>query len=759
MMTAAEKKRLSLQKRRKIAIVAVAVFIVLLAIALVFVLDYVNTHTFEDKADGTVYYIRHKNGEYGLYDTDRKTLLPKDSEYGYYETHAHTLVSLDPETGEVLKTIYVDNGLVGSEVLDVQDQILMFPKLEREQVRSLEVHGYNGESSFTFARYNANTLKADDNGNFAIVGSILTEYDQEKFSALYVAASYTISSQKIKEPIKDANGAFSEYGLVPERRVDDEGNEYDYVPAYYILTEKTGKQHKVIIGDALVTGGGYYAQYVELNGSVETPRDAVYVMGTHLSSSLLAPIKDFVTPRLTYPLSMNSYFDVENFQIFERVGDTLDYKQMIGFSYVDIGERENTINANVAYRFEEGDSPASTLEGFIPAATNIVSCLDEIYDPRFVGIHRFMVSDADMVEAGFWKPVTDGDGNPKLDANGKPEYDIVADYMITFYYNPLDDDGNELDTILQTIMISGPNENGNYYAYSTVSSKVTMDDGTVEYLPTLDYDMIVEIEAYGMRFLEWDAYDWVESNYFNLNIAFCESIKIESGSYWADFKLDNSLSDQSAGIASNRLSVSATDSLGNQANTFALLTVNAKYQKTWVISETAIKVYDTVTGTEQEYTSIHYEFNCVGSQVQVDTVGIECLNGDKIYVEADTIIIAKADGTEERIVRYQTQIFRHFYQTLAYSSIVDSYPLDSWTDAEREALLSDSNMILKMTVKNTEGKTTVYRFYSIPGSSRKAFMTIDGNGEFYVTASRLDKIVNDAQRFFRLEPIDGTDKT
>ena len=51
----------------------------------------------------------------------------------------------------------------------------------------------------------------------------------------------------------------------------------------------------------------------------------------------------------------------------------------------------------------------------------------------------------------------------------------------------------------------------------------------------------------------------------------------------------------------------------------------------------------------------------------------------------------------------------------------------------------------------------VYKFYRI--SSRKAYITVNGNGGFYVYSSRVEKFITDAQRFFNKEIIDPTAKT
>lgn len=754
-LSAAEKKNRAIYKRRKIAIIAIAVLVAVLSVALVFILDYAKTSTFVDPADGTEYFIRYRDKAYALFDTDKKTKLPLDEQYGYYVTHAGTLVNVNAQTGAIENTIYVDtDSLVGAEQFDETQMLMMFRHVEKKNIRSVLVVNNNGKHSYEFARFNPDTLQRDDVSEFAIMGSPLTDFDLELFSALHVAAGYSVTSQKIVDPIKDEAGAFSEYGLVPERRVDDEGNEYDYVPTYYILTETSGTQHKVIIGDLLVTGEGYYAQYVKMVDGREQPADSVYVLGTHIADSILLPIEEYVTPELTYPMSVNSAFDVENFRLHKQTGTLGKYDERVAFSYVDMSERENTSSQYVAYRFEEGSSAATSLAGYVPSTDNISTALNAISDPTFVGIHTFMLTDESLLETGLYEEVKDENGNPTLDSEGNPVYEMAADYMITFFYSPRDEQGNKLTPVRNVIMISGPNENGNYYALTHVYAK----NAQGEYEYAYDYNMIVELDGLSMSFLEWDSYDWIDSGYIGMDIAFCESIKLETRDYSATFRLDNSLSDWSEGKSSKLLSVSGSDSLGNTITTFARMTVDDKYNKTWVITETSIKVYDKRTGEEVQYTSIHYEKTTLGDQVQVDTVGIEALNGDKVYVYADYIETRKANGSVERQVRYGTDLFRALYRTFAYASIVDSYPLSNLSADEKAAILSDENCIMTLTFTSSEGDVYVYRFYAL-SAARKAFITLNGNGEFYVHRQRLDKFVSDSQRFFNLQPIDDTGKT
>ena len=55
------------------------------------------------------------------------------------------------------------------------------------------------------------------------------------------------------------------------------------------------------------------------------------------------------------------------------------------------------------------------------------------------------------------------------------------------------------------------------------------------------------------------------------------------------------------------------------------------------------------------------------------------------------------------------------------------------------------------TLLDSEGREKTYRFYSL--TSRKAYITINGNGGFYVQADRMERIISDVQKFFANQKI------
>ena len=88
--------------------------------------------------------------------------------------------------------------------------------------------------------------------------------------------------------------------------------------------------------------------------------------------------------------------------------------------------------------------------------------------------------------------------------------------------------------------------------------------------------------------------------------------------------------------------------------------------------------------------------------------------------------------------------FRQFFRTLLSVKIEDYVPM---TEEEIAALTADeANCLLSFTITNLWGEDTVYKFYPYSGSGRRALMTINGHGEFYVLTDLVEKIASDANK-------------
>lgn len=730
------KKKLTLMRRRKIAVIASAVLVAILIPTLIFVNYWVKTEPFYD-VDGTKYLIKYKDGAYAIYDTNGYK-LEVESEYGYYVTALGTLLELNSETGEcaiaaVLDTEYTEQFHKNS------GKLLIFPQASKENIRSLEVFNSNG--SFTFHRYNLMTDSVDNVSEFSVKGAPFSPYNQEKFASLYVAAGYSLSTRKINDPIKDANGEFTEYGLVPEVRIDKDGKEYNYEPAYYILTETSGKQHKMLIGDMLVTGAGYYVQYVNIDESGEHKRDAVYVLDT-ATKNLLDPIESFMTPTLSYPMTISTYQTIENFKLSQK-SDASDsgLESKIGFTYIDIEDRLNTINASHPYVFT-----SANMSGLTAHTNNIQDLLHGIYQPSYVGVTKLLPTDADLVKYGIGKMVEEEGGKSHM------EYD--PEYILSFDYNVTNEDESVTRPLTQVIMISAMTEKKTYYTYTMVYEK---DGNKSEF--SFSYDMIVEVEAHSLDFLTWENNRWIQDTLLSDNIAFINTIRLETNDYWAEFTLDNSKSTgkSTENVDTSKLEVKGKDSKGNDIHAFSTLEFRDPSGNKWTVSSTSLTA-TTSAGVPLNIPASYFAYNTIDKQVRVHDGWLDMADGRQIKVSADTVEVREADGSTKTYIRYATDLFRRYFTTLVSSTIEGPY---SMTEQEEQQLIGDSSKhLLTMKVKDTTNKETVYSFYSLThrGASRKAYVTINGNGGYYVLAPRITKILNDTDRFFALEPIDHSSK-
>jgi hypothetical protein len=275
--------------------------------------------------------------------------------------------------------------------------------------------------------------------------------------------------------------------------------------------------------------------------------------------------------------------------------------------------------------------------------------------------------------------------------------------------------------------------------------------------------MVVEISGETLEFLGWDKLSWVNKQFIDDDLCFVQDITIETPDYDISFDLDNSQSDMTEDMRTAHLAVYAKDSKGATLDTFGRWVVTDKDGYTWYISATDLLVYSGSTQMDISKEVGYYGKNKMGTSVRCRTGYIECENY-KIEVTPDLVRIIYNSGKEETIERYSTAVFRKFYLTLLYTSIIDSYEISA---EEEAALLNDSKAWLMTITINVDDssiageaatkRTDVYQFYRL--SSRKAYVTINGEGGFYVLTSRLEKIISDAQKLMALEQIDPQTKS
>ncbi len=92
-----------------------------------------------------------------------------------------------------------------------------------------------------------------------------------------------------------------------------------------------------------------------------------------------------------------------------------------------------------------------------------------------------------------------------------------------------------------------------------------------------------------------------------------------------------------------------------------------------------------------------------------------------------------------------TYNFRQFYRTLLMTNM-EGYAESTSTD----------DWVLTFSLETRSGKIYEFKFYQI--STRKCYYTVNGEGEFFVNISEVEKIISDAEKLERGEPIDADAK-
>ncbi len=494
------RRRSSSFKRTATAVIIALAVAALLAVTFGVVYYFTSRTLFADY-DGSKYYIKQRDGVYVLLNEDG-ALVRMNDEGDYYITDYGTLLTVDPETGthSVVASVIPANG----EDLEFKSysgsfDVLMYPLIQRSEMRSIRV--VNEKGDFTLA-YDT------DINDFKIVDYEGYTYDDVMFSSLVVATGYTstymrLDIAKALDPnvdTTDENGydryqGFREHGYAEYGLPDDPAD----AKVYFEVTDKNGKVNKVIIGDKVPSGTGYYARHAE--------RAEVYILketdattySQPLSVVLFEGVEQYVKPLVVFPMSSNSYFDVTNFTI-SRVGEITDEmletltpeeitKQLltsvVGFTYQPIELRLGTLYRSRPY-VGVGKYENYTINSF-----NVDDCLQNLMDMEGERVVRIFKNE---------------------EADGAV-FTFLRNYGISFCIEYVAN--IERDTIthevknsaFQRIWISNVSADGTYYVYNEA------------------FQMIVEVDRAHMEYLEWTDIDWLEKDIFNAgSIAFLQKM-------------------------------------------------------------------------------------------------------------------------------------------------------------------------------------------------------------------------------------------
>lgn len=489
------KKRSALRRRRQAVLIGL-VAVVLLAVAFIIVWTLTSRTVYKD-FDGVKYSIRQKGGVFVLLD-ENGNKMPVNED-GNYVTACNTILGVDSSTGEykIIAMVPVE----GSEKLEFNYYneaytVLMYPKLDRANIASIRV--VNEKDEFTFVRKSDGTFEMQNYSGYA--------FDSTMFATLVNLTGYTATLARLD--LTDPNVAYgfaangyAEYGL-PE--TEEEAKKY------FVITATDGTAHKVLVGNEIPSGAGYYARYAG--------RDSVYIMkeltesenNSTFAATLLGTREDFITPLAIVPMGSSTYFDVTDFTLTRFTSE--GQKQMVKFSYVPIELRYGTYYASFPY-VTDGSLAGYGLHSY--KADDCLQNLQGMKPLRTVEIQR------------------EDEGKTFDEVAFAEKYGVA--YMFSFTYNAERGENQDIKTAYpQIVWVSPMTAQGTYYLYESYNFK-----------------MVVEVSRSDLEFLEWSSFEWISADVFTGNIAFCNEITFISktgtqaglgGVTTAKFTLDNSAS-------------------------------------------------------------------------------------------------------------------------------------------------------------------------------------------------------------------------
>ncbi|MBQ7354227.1 MAG: InlB B-repeat-containing protein, partial [Clostridia bacterium] len=492
-------RKTSMLKKQKLAVALLSAVTAILILTL-FVVNHivaiyglVDTYYDDSGVEYTEkYYVKKKQGVYGLY--DRNGDLMSVNSDGYYIAHSGNQYKVDAETGEYSLYAVVDYDKAGGEDLGYSDRILMVPQITQKNTYSIEVKNQYG--GYTFYR--------DENGDVHIKGTeeAMVSYDQTLFARLCVSCGYTLTMQKLDftseksnaPRLEDGSIDYSAYGLVD--RYDAEGN-LTYTPSQYTITQAIYADdgtctadpdtvYTVKVGDAILSGGGYY---VQLEG-----RDSVYILSSTLQATVLQPIESMVTPMVSSPTTITSQAMLINFLLgtvdvskapeSKEDADALNITPITSFSYQDLEMRTKTLYSAIPYV-----SHMDLLKGYEINGERVNEALVLIHQMEFLSCKKLGIT-----------------------ADALREYGLAENVYYLSFGAPVLAEDNSIDYYIEnTMLISQKTENNTYYIASFLS------------------DMIVEVDQYYLSFLEWDQKEWYHLYIFDYDASYIKELSIRIG--------------------------------------------------------------------------------------------------------------------------------------------------------------------------------------------------------------------------------------
>lgn len=249
-------------------------------------------------------------------------------------------------------------------------------------------------------------------------------------------------------------------------------------PAKVTVTDTDGNTYSVLIGKKLVSDAGYYAKSPD--------RPYVYVLDSSVSI-FFDDRNSYISPILTMPMSQNEYQYASSFSI---------YKKNEPFIISEIVPDEQRVSSS------DTDLHKLTYPARYPVS------FDGYYDALecFANLSGSKTVEANVLSGGF-----------------DSAYEIFEKYG-------LNESSNDVCCTY----------NGTEHRFITGSKFVDENGETVYYAYSVLLDTIVELPLSSAPFLEYELMDFINPNFFQVNIAGVSEIEISASNRKCRFVLDTS---------------------------------------------------------------------------------------------------------------------------------------------------------------------------------------------------------------------------
>lgn len=686
-------KKTSMYKKQKTAAIVLSVVTVVLILALILVNQIVAIYGLTDvyyDENGTEYtekyYVKKKDGVYGLYDRSGK-LMDTDKD-GNYFAKSGNLYAVDAETGEFSLYAIVDyDAASGEELNNLKTRVMMYKRISQDNTQSIEVTNQYGTYKFY----------QDDNGFVQIAGTEddVVSYDAEVYASLWANCGYMLTLQKLDfssehtPRLADGSVDYSAYGLTD--RYNEKG-ELIYSPAIFTITgipdnESKVVSHTVKVGDAIVSGGGYYVQRVGY--------DAVYIVDAGVRDTVLQPVEAMVKPMIVYPTTSTMYLEVYDFVLAKAnmknsTGTQVSKLDIIAaFTFEELESRNNTLYTTNPY------VPTNELmKGYEINDNNASTMLGNMLEMQFLGCRKLGIDKEALAKYGL-----DGDVyymsylSPMVDSKGQ----VIKD-----------EKGNQLLAENQ-LLISQKTLQGTYYVASILC------------------DMIVEVDQYYFSFLEWEKSDWYDEYFISGNLAHIESLDFTVGGKTYNFTTDNTLSYafyQTADGTMATIDVTTGKVIDHGNGSYSYVDKNGDKHEVFLVDFSRKSAF-TIEKQKIVYTDEQgrkYEISTTSSNMDIFCKQYtENSNGLLDYVITNTYV--NDSGVEKTQQVTGNKNFRKFYELLLWFTIEG--------DVNKAEFEANMNMTLEECMAQDDSACQAIIRYKLKdmASVMNQFTYVDENGK------------------------------